>query len=288
MALRELALRRTAERVDEQMQVYRQDKAVAQIWPAGERIMVCISPSPLSFRLVRAAKRMATGLHAEWITVYVETAHTPKLADADRNRVIQTLRLAEQLGSETITLTGHNVIEEILTFAHKRNVTKIIVGKPEHPVWRDVVFGSVLNDLVRRSGSIDVYIISGETNGSQPDRPQATIGSTINWSLYALAIGVVTICTVIAGLMLPFFTPANLIMVYLVGVVFVASRYGRGPSVLASILSVLCFDFFLCSPAFDICCIRHAVCGYLCRYAAGGGDDQQHDDPNQRSSGSCP
>ncbi len=249
MALRELALRRTAERVDEQMQVYRQDKAVAQIWPAGERIMVCISPSPLASRLVRAAKRMATGLHAEWITAYVENPHTTKPPEADRSRVVQTLRLAEQLGAETVTLTGHTISEEILTFARQRNVTKIIVGKPDHPAWRDFVFGSVLNKLIRQSGSIDVYVISVEADTPQPARPRTAMGSSINWDLHARALGVVTFCTLIAGVMFPLdFAPANLIMVYLVGIVYVATRYGRGPSVLASIVSVLSFDFFFVPP----------------------------------------
>jgi two-component system sensor histidine kinase KdpD len=248
MALRELALRRTAERVDDQMQVYRRDKAIAQVWPASERIMVCISPSPLASRLVRAAKRMAAGLRAEWITAYVETSRATRLTEADRNRVIQTLRLAEQLGAETVTLTGHNVTEEILSYARKQNITKIIVGKPIHPAWRDVLFGSVLNDLVRKSGSVDVYVISGEVDEQQSSKSQVAMDSSINWSLHVRSLGVIVICTLLAALMFPFFAPANLIMVYLVGIVFVATRYGRGPSVLASILSVLSFDFFFVPP----------------------------------------
>jgi two-component system sensor histidine kinase KdpD len=247
MALRELALRRTAERVDDQMQVYRQDKAIAQVWPAGERIMVCISSSPLASRLVRAAKRMATGLHAEWITAYVETPRTASLSEADRNRVIHTLRLAEQLGADTVTLTGHNVTEEILSYAHKQNVTKIIVGKPIHPAWRDLLFGSVLNDFVRKSGSIDVYVISGDADVRQPAAARAT-QSSIKWGLHLRALIIVFACTLIAAVMFPFFEPANLIMVYLVGVVYVATRYGRGPSVLASVVSVLTFDFFFVPP----------------------------------------
>ena len=198
MALRELALRRTAERVDEQMQTYRQDKAVAQVWPAGERILVCISPSPLSTRLVRAAKRMAAGLRADWMAVYVETPNAARLSEADRNRVIQTLRLAEQLGAETTTLSGHNVAEEIVSYARKRNVSKIIVGKPIHPTWRDLVFGSVLNTLVRQSGSIDVYAISGEIETPQPTTPQV-LQSSIQWALYLRAILIVILCTLLAG-----------------------------------------------------------------------------------------
>jgi two-component system sensor histidine kinase KdpD len=250
MALRELALRRTAERVDVQMQDYRQDKAVEQIWPAGERIMVCISPSPLASRLVRAAKRMATGLHAEWLTVYVETPHAARLPEVDRNRVIQTLRLAEQLGAETATLTGHNVTEETLNFARKRNITKIIVGKPVHSVWRDLLFGSVLNDLIRRSGSIDVYVISGEADTSQPTATYTLtlLSNPIRWGLYLRAAIVVIICALLASFMFPYFAPANIVMIFLVGIVLVAVRYGRGPSVIASLLSVLVFDFFFIPP----------------------------------------
>jgi two-component system, OmpR family, sensor histidine kinase KdpD len=248
MALREMALRRTAERVDDQMQVYRQDKSVEQIWPAGERIMVCISPSPLASRLVRAAKRMATGLHAEWLTVYVETPGAASLSEADRNRVIQTLRLAEQLGAETTTLTGHNVTEEMLNFAHKRNVTKIIVGKPVHSIWRDFLLGSVLNELIRKSGSIDVYVISGEADAPQQAATQTLLNRRINWMLHLKAVVVVAICSILASAMFSVFASANIVMVYLVGIVVVASRYGRGPSVLASLLSVLAFDFLFVPP----------------------------------------
>ena len=247
MALRELALRRTAERVDSDMQVYRHDKAVEPVWPAGERILVCISPSPMAARLVRAAKRMAAGLHAEWITVYVETPRTAKLPDAARSRVIQTLQLAEQLGSETATISGHDVAEEILTFARRRNVTKVIVGKPIHPTWRDIVYGSVLNSLVRRSGDIDVYVISGE--GETP-RPQAQRLWRRPRQLrpYLWSILIVVGCAVLAFLMFPYFAPANVVMVFLVGIVIVATRYGRGPSILVSIISVIAFDLFFVPP----------------------------------------
>jgi two-component system sensor histidine kinase KdpD len=249
MALRELALRRTAERVDVQMQMYRQDKSVEQVWPAGERILVCISPSPLSARLVRAARRMSAGLHAEWVAVYVETPRAAYLSEDNRNRIIQTLRLAEQLGAETITLTGHNITEEILNYARKQNVTKIIVGKPGHPAWRDLLFGSVLNDFVRKSGSIDVYVISGEVDTAQPILPRPT-QTNIKWNLYLWAFIAVIMCTLVAGAIFPYLAPVNLIMVYLVGIVFVSVRFGRGASVFASVLSVLAFDFFFVPPYF--------------------------------------
>jgi two-component system, OmpR family, sensor histidine kinase KdpD len=248
MALRELALRRTAERVDTQMQVYRHDKAVEQIWPAGERILVCISPSPLASRLVRAAKRMAAGLHADWITVYVESPGAGHLDEAGRNSVNQTLRLAEQLGAETATLSGHDVTEEVLNFARRRNITKIVVGKPDHARWRDVLFGSVLNDLIRKSGSIDVYVISGEADNPQPPPMRPPRQDPTHWLPHLKAALVVFTCAVLAALLFPYFAPANIVMIFLVGIVYVAVRYGRGPSVLASLVSVIVFDFFFIPP----------------------------------------
>ncbi|WP_119066729.1 sensor histidine kinase [Aggregatilinea lenta] len=248
MALRELALRRTADRVDEQMQDYRRDHAVKQTWPAAERILVSISPSPLSRRLVRAAKRMASGLRAEWLAVYIETPSHARLPEKDRDRAIQTLRLAEQLGAETAIRFGHNVSQELLAYAHERNVSKIIVGKPSHPRWRDIVFGSVLDELVRHSEKIDIYVISGDPDPARSTLPIQMLRRTSGWRAYANTLLVFVLCTLLARLMLPYFDLANLIMVYLVGVVFAAARYGRGPSMLAALLSVLAFDFFFVTP----------------------------------------
>lgn len=248
MALRELALRLTADRVDDQMQSYRQDHAITRPWPAGERIMVSVSPSPLSRRLVRAAKRMAAGLHAEWIAAYVETPSRAAMAEEDRQRVVQTLRLAEQLGAETITLSGERVSEELLAYARQRNVSKIIVGKPVHPRWRDLLFGSVLDEMVRGSGKIDVYVISGDPDDSRASPSPAMLRRASDGRTYLMAVLVVAVCTLIARLMVHHFEPANLIMVYLVGTVIVAARVGRGPSILASVLSVALFDFFSVQP----------------------------------------
>lgn len=249
MALRELALRRTADRVDEQMQDYRRGHAVTQPWPATERILVSISPSPLSRRLVRAAKRMAAGLHAEWLAVYIETPSHSRLSEEDRNRAFQALRLAEQLGAETVVRFGHNVSQELLAFARERNVSKIIVGKPAHPRWRDIVFGSVLDDLVRHSGKIDIYVISGDpVTTTRPTLPIQMPPRTSSWRAYINTLLVLAVCTGLAYLMFPYFDLANLIMVYLVGVVIAAARYGRGPSMLAALLSVLVFDYFFVTP----------------------------------------
>lgn len=247
IALRELALRRTADRVDAQMQEYMRDHAIAHTWPTAERILVCVSPSPLAERLVRAATRMASGLRAEWIVAYVETPAALRLPDFANDRVARTLQLAEQLGAETVTLTGQSVSEAILSYAHSRNVTKIIAGKPTHRRWRDIFFGSVLDDLVRNSGAIDVYVISGEDAEGRTS-PAVVLERTSPWSAYARALVVVGVCTFAAWLVFPYLAEANLIMIYLLGIVFAAMRYGRGPAVLASVLSVVAFDLFFVVP----------------------------------------
>src|SRR5256712_5122755 len=247
IALRELALRRTADRVDAQMQIYRRDHAIAETWPTTERILVCVSPSPLAVRLVRAARRMAVRLRAEWLVVYVETPAHLRLPEADRDRVVQTLRLADQLGAETITLSGQNVSEELLTYARTRNVSKIVIGKPKRARWREVVFGSVVEELIKHSGDIDVYVISGDQGDSRPlFTPLRERAS--DWLSYAWGLGSVALCTVLAWQLFPHLAEANLIMLYLLGVAVVAMRVGRGPALWTSVLSVAAFDFFFVPP----------------------------------------
>ena len=208
---------------------------------------MCIGPSPSSIRLVRAAKRMAEGLGAEWIVAYVETPSQVRLAQEARDRVAQTMRLAEQLGAETHTLTGQRMSDEILAFARSRNVSKIVVGKPERPLWKRIAMGSIVDTIVQGSGEIDVYVISGDRDDSRP-LPPRTWQTQTNWPPYGYALAVVAICTGIAWAMFPYFAFSNLIMVYLLGVIVVATRYGRGPSLLASLLSVAAFDFFFVPP----------------------------------------
>src|SRR5215510_8476321 len=247
IALRELALRRTADRVDAQMQLYRSTHAITETWPTTERILVCVSPSPLSVRLVRAARRMAALLRAEWLAVYVETPTQLRLPEADRERVVNTLRLAEQLGAETATLSGHSVSEELLTYARTRNVSKIVVGKPLRARWREIVFGSVVDELARNTDDIDVYVISGEHDNSRPPSTRPP-DHTSDWSAYGWALAVVVLCTVLDWLMFPVFEKANLVMVYLLGVTVVAVRGERSAAILASVLSVAAFDFFFVTP----------------------------------------
>lgn len=247
IALRELALRHTADRVNAQMQLYRRDHAIEETWPTTERVLVCVSPSPLAGRLVRAARRMAARLRAEWVVIYVETPAHLQLPEADRDRVVQTLRLAEQLGAETVTLSGQSVSEELLNYARTRNASKIVVGKPRRAHWREVVFGSVVDTLIRSRDDIDIYVISGDQDESRalPTMPQKR---PRNWAVYGWSGLIVALCTALAQQMSPYVAAADLIMVYLLGIVIVAMRYGHLASIMASVLSVAAFDFFFIPP----------------------------------------
>jgi two-component system sensor histidine kinase KdpD len=250
IALRELALRRTAARVDAQMRVYRREHAIDAVWPTAERVLVCVGPSPWSTRLVRAAKRMADQLGAEWIAAYVETPAQLRLPPEARDSVIQTLRLAEQLGAQTQTLSGPTMSEALLAYARDRNVSKIVVGKPTRTRWQRLVLGSIVDVLVQGSGDIDVYVISGGREDGTPIPAVRRRALPTDASAYATAATVVAAATGIAWLLAPVSELSNLVMVYLLGIVVVAMRTGRGPSLAAAVLSVAAFDFFFVPPHF--------------------------------------
>lgn len=246
-ALRELSMRRAAERIEDQMRDYMQIKAIPGPWAAAERLLVCISPNPLGERLVRSARRLADELNAEWLAVYVETAAQARLSEDDRSRVAKTLLLAEELGGRSITVSGRSVSESILATARKHNVTKIIAGKPLRPRWREILAGSVVDELIRTSGVIDVYIISSEESPTAT-RPEAQPTVSWQWRRYAWALVLILVATGIGTLVQPHVSPTNLMMVYLLAVVIAAAFLGRGPSILIAFLSVLTFDFFFVPP----------------------------------------
>ena len=250
IALRQLALRATADRVDTSMREYRTQHAIADTWPAGERVLVCVGPDPLSERLVRSARRLAFALHAQWLAVYVETPGLARLPREARDRVLETLRLAEELGAETANLSGESVASELLAFARARNVSKIIVGKPSRARWHDRIRPSLVDEIVRRSGDIDVYVITGEA-GAESVAPPRTPRRTSDWRAYAKGASVVALVTLLCELLFGRIELANLVMLYLLGTVLVAARFGRGPSVLAAVLSVALFDFLFVPPYYS-------------------------------------
>ncbi len=251
-ALREMALRTTADRVNDQVQDYRKTMAITQSWATVDRILVCVSPSPSSADLVRTAHRMAKSLRAGWIALYVESPVPP--GPEERERAVRHLRLAEQLGAETATLTGEHFAEEVMDYARERNVTKIFIGKPSKYSWRALLRPSLVDQLLRSSGDIDVYVTKGETQDFReknfPSGP-GVAKHRLNWMGYAYSLLCVAVSTALANWMFPHVALANLIMVYLLGILAVSSRQGIGPSTLATFLSVIAFDYFFVTPRFS-------------------------------------
>jgi len=253
-ALREMALRHVAERVDDQMRTYMQTRAIPGPWHAAERLLVCLSPNLLGERLVRSTRRLADELKAEWFAVYVQTPEHEQLSHASRDQLARTLRLAEGLGARTKILplspSAPTIAGTIHEYARKHNVTKIVAGKPLRPVWQDWIRGSIVEQLIRQSGNIDIHVISSAESGKlpadevswQPHRPLRRY----LWSIL-LVLAAMAISALIAyeGFDI---SPTNLVMVYLLAVVIAAVYLGRGPAILASFLSVIVFDFFFVPP----------------------------------------
>src|ERR1700727_265412 len=163
-ALRELALRRTADRVDEQLLSHMQANAIAGPWAAGERILVCISEDPRAAGLVRTTKRLADRLHAPWTAISIETRRSLQLTEEQRDRLADTLRLAEALGGEAVTIpgVGRRIADDLIGFAQANNVTQIIIGKATRSWWFEIMRGSGVHDLVRRGRHIDGNVIAGD------------------------------------------------------------------------------------------------------------------------------
>src|SRR5580700_2384334 len=173
-ALRELALRRTAQRVDEQMLTYMRQHAIRGPWAAGERVLVCVSEDRAGGGLIRYAKRLADRLHAPWTALYVETARHHRLSEQERDRIADCLRLAEKLGGEAITIPGGRIADDVASYAQSNNITHIVIGKSERARWFEIVHGSVVHDLVRRAGSISVHVIAGELDEAVPAKTVQT------------------------------------------------------------------------------------------------------------------
>ena len=253
IALRELALRRTAERVDAQMRGYMAEQGIHETWATGERLLVCIGPSPSAARLVRATRRMAARLHAEWFAVHVETTRDQRLTAAEREEILRAVELAEQLGGRAVTLSGQSAAEEILAYARAHNVTRIIMGKTRRPRWRELVQGSLLDALVRGSGGVEVLAITGaeDEDSPRPAPPAPTAGSPPRE--YAAAAAIAVVPTVL-GLMLRwigFQVPQiDAAMLYLLAVVVASARFRRGPAVVASLVGIASFDYFFVHPFF--------------------------------------
>ena len=224
LALRELALRRTAERVEADVLEYREQEGVRETWLTSERILVCISPSPRSDRLLRAARRMAAGLRAPWVAAYVEPPNIAPPGDADQKRLEQYTRLAESLGASVVRLTGATVSGAILDYARKHNVTRLIVGKARPARFRTGLGRSLLDQIVAGSGDIDVHVISGDPGADEARSEPVRRVEHTPWSAYAWAVVFVAVTTGIAVLVRALYDVPDLEILYVVTVMLTALR----------------------------------------------------------------
>lgn len=261
IALREMALRKTADRVDEAMRAYRHEKAVRGAWAARERLLVAVGPDEQAERLVRAGKRLADGLDCEWLVVFVETPDLLRLSEAERNRRIAILRLATSLGAEAITLGGSSAASELLEYARTRNVTRLLVGRPRPASrWRRLLHPSTTEQLLAARRDIDVLVIGGELSSSPavPLNDEDSVASrdseTRRWPRYLLAVAATLGATAVCSLLyrnFPKLGQANLVMIYLLSSSLVAVYGGRRAALISSVLGVLAFDFMFVPPRYS-------------------------------------
>lgn len=259
IALRELALRRTADQVDVQMRDYRADQSINKVWQAKERLLVCIGPDASASKLVRGAARLAASLRADWIAVYVETAKQGKLKAGQQEAILKALKLAQELGAETTTLAGDSLPTLLLSYARSRNVSKLVIGKSLRPVWSRLLRNSLADELASRTTDIDVVMVGHDLDGSarqsegvaENSHIDLDTGETTPLSSYLWTVAVCLAATLLCAGLTRVFDLANVVMLYLLAVVFVAIRFGRGASILASFISVASFDYFFVPPRFS-------------------------------------
>jgi two-component system sensor histidine kinase KdpD len=246
-ALREIALRYAADRVDTQMLEYMEKKSINGPWPVREKILVAISAHPLGERLVRTAHRLALSLNVEWMAVYIETQEHLSYTTERSDQVAHTLKLAEDLGAKVVRIADTSIPESILTYAKKHNFTKIIVGKSPDSGRLKRFHKTILGKLIQNCGSIDIHIVSGDEGYEEKNKPFYHL-RILSYRPYFLSLLIVALTTVIALFFRSWLDPVNLVMPYLAVVVVCAYYYGRGPSMLASLLGILAFDFFFIAP----------------------------------------
>jgi len=253
IALRELALRRMANRVDASAQATASLDSASRAWMARDRLLVAVGPDEQAEQLVRAGKRMADALDAAWSVVYVETPELLRLSQHERNRRIDILRLAESLGAETVTLDGPTAAEALSEYAQLRNATRVLIGTTKQRGWRAWLRPSTTAALTRNARAFDVIVIapaetSKRATADRSDGPAVAV--PIHWDRYAWALATTLICTLVGFAMQESFEAANIVMIYVLGATVAGVRFGRGPAVLTAIANVVAFDFCFVPPHF--------------------------------------
>jgi two-component system sensor histidine kinase KdpD len=248
IALRELALRRTADRVDSEMLQYRQRLAVQSVWGTRDLLLACVGPGEHGEKTVRSTARLAAQLGVPWHAAYVETPRQQRLPDVTRRRILQTLKLAQTLGAQISTLAGQDIAETLVKYARQHNISKVVLGRDSMP--RRWPWSRVLADRVGGLGAdLDVIQIALPPSPQEPSEvPIKEKEKRVDRSGYAMGTLMCAATTLLATPLLGTLDLTNVVMLYLLAVVGVALRYGRGPAVLAAFLAVGAFDFFFVQP----------------------------------------
>ncbi|RTL55608.1 MAG: two-component system sensor histidine kinase KdbD [Rhodocyclaceae bacterium] len=254
IALRELALRRTADRVDEEMLQYRRDQSVSSVWQTRESLLVCIGPGRGNDKIIRNAARLAGQLNVPWHAVYVETARLQRLPETHRDQILKTLRLAEENGALASTLPGEDAAVQVVQYARSHNLTKVMAGRDHPRPWRPW-YRSFTDRIGQLAPDLDVIQVAREEPEEKPGRwsakPSQREDEGVNWITYGYSAAVCGLTTLLAWPLYTYFDLANIVMLFLLAVVMVSIRWGRGPGVLASFLSVAIFDFCFVPPRFS-------------------------------------
>jgi two-component system, OmpR family, sensor histidine kinase KdpD len=257
-ALRELALRRTAERVDEQLLNEMQARAIPGPWAAGERLLICVNEDPRSSGLVRYTKRLSDRLHAPWTALYVESRRSVQLGEDEQDRIAAALRLAQSLGGEPVTIpsAAPNIAHDVITYARATNISQIVIGKSHRSRWFEILHGSVVHDLVRLAGNISVHVIAGnEMLAEVTASPAIAVTerpATLNLRAYGFSLASALIAVGIGKLLWPWIGTENIGLVFLTGIVGIAVRFGLWPSLFASLMSAIAYNFFFTEPYYTL------------------------------------
>jgi len=253
IALRELALRQTADRVDDQMRAFRRTTAEAQVWQTRDTLLACVGPSDVDEKVVRTAARLAAKLDAAWHAVYVETPTLQRLPEARRRAILKTLMLAQELGAETAALSGQDPVEAVLNYARSNNLGRIVVGRSTHARWRLPGREPFSRRLGAHAPDIDMIAVAREETAARrpaavAPEPHEEARTKPKLRGYIYAVLTCVAITVAVTPLHQYLELSNIVMLFLLGVVFIAYRFGRGPAALAALLNVAAFDFFFVPP----------------------------------------
>ena len=256
IALREIALRRTAEHVEDDVRSYRVEKSIAPVWNTEGALLACIGPHEGAEQTVRTASRLAGQLNVRWHAVYIETPRLQRLGEAERDRILAVIKLAGELGAVTAVLAASDVAAELVAQAQVLNCATLVVGRPALPDWRTLWRGQsmgMMRRLARLAPTLDIVEVGHARSARRlvravprPEEPAAAWYGSL--PRYAWVIASSVTITVLATPLLKFFDLANIVMLFLLGTVLVALKFGRGPAALAAFLNVAAFDYFFVPP----------------------------------------